>query len=206
MKKSILRYLILFLLLHFGLAAMAISVGEVISRSAAKANGAKSISCVYSLKGAGGNTRGTLLTSGNKFQISSGAGDIWYDGRNMWTYNPSSKETTLTEPTQTEVMEVNPLNYLKSYKSLFNLANSKRGVKGKYVILLTPKNKKFWVRQVEVVIDPKSFDPSAFIITAKDGRESRLDVISLKYGKVLSNSSFVYPSGKYKNVEIIDLR
>ncbi len=201
-----LKYYITAVLLIFALQAKPLTVNEVLAKTAAKVNSARTISCSFSISGAPGNSRGSILSSGNKFYITSALGELWYNGKDLWTYNSSAKETTLNIPTQSELMEINPMLYLNSYGNLFISTLSKRKVSGMYVILMRPKTRKLWISELEVEINAKTFDPAAFVIKGRDGKISRLTILSLRYGLRINPSTFVYPSSKFKNVEIVDLR
>ena len=124
----------------------------------------------------------------------------------MWTYNPSINETTVITPTKEEIMESNPLEYLKTYSSSFKSAFSKKKMTGKYVLLLTPKSKSNQVKSIEIIIDAKTYKPSKFTITSSSGTVNVINIKSLDYSSILAHSEFEYPRKKYPKAQIIDLR
>ncbi len=201
-----LKYFLILLLsiLPFG-ASASLTAGEVLAKTASQLEKTSGLECRFVLNTAGKNIKGILRASGSKFSVETPAACTWFNGRNMWSYNPSSSETTLTVPTAQELAETNPLSYLKGYSGIFNVAFAQRKVSGKYIVLLTPKKKNNAVKSVEITIDSKSYRPEKFVVSQG---ASKLTVIvnSLVLGKHFAASTFEYPAGKYRSAEIIDLR
>lgn len=203
MKKLILAILSIFLT---AAAANAITAAEVMKKAAGTASSAKGISGTFSISSGGRSFAGTLKASGSKFSIVTGSSSSWYNGKYLWTYNGSSKETTLVTPTATELTECNPLAYLNSYSRNYTPSFSKVKSKGGYVVILTAKSKHNSIKTVEISVDSRTWKPSRFLITASNGTKTTVSVKSLIYGARISSSDFEYPKSKYPKVPVIDLR
>lgn len=184
----------------------AVTANNVMAKAASKANEAVGITCKFVLTSSGKTLDGTLKASGKKFVISTKAVSSWYNGKYLWTYNASSGETTLISPSKEELSESNPLDYLKTYPSNFNVSFSSKKISGMFTVLLTPKSRKNPVRQVEIQIGNKSYKPAKFTITAKSGDIDTVNIISLDYNRAIKSSEFEYPENKYPGIQIIDLR
>lgn len=204
MKLNRVLGILLSVVFGFQLGAMAQTADAVMQKAAAAAS--RSISGTFSANVGGRTLKGSVNSAGGKFSIVTPATSTWYDGQNMWTYNPATKETTLVRPSASEIAESNPFGYLQSWKSQYKCSFSSKKVTGKYMVVLTPKTKYASVKSVEIAIDAKSYKPSSFRITGNDGSASVINIITLNYGGNIPQSAFVYPKNKYRGVQIVDLR
>ena len=97
-----------FMIMPCARANAAETAQSVLAKASAKVTGTKGMSCAFTLSASGRSVKGTLKSSGKKFALITPVSSSWFDGRNMWTYNPSSAETTLVNPTADEIAETNP--------------------------------------------------------------------------------------------------
>ena len=206
--KSVLKYIIALLaIVTFSSVAMAETPASVLKKVSSKITSGKGLSCTFSVSGNGSQSAsGTLTSSGSKFSIISNASSVWFDGKTMWTLNPSTQEVTVTEPTQSEIAESNPLTYITGYSSQYNLYYSKRKEAGRYLVVLNPKTSGTGVKAVEIAVNSKTYNPTRIIIRFDDDRRSTINISKLNYNASVSSSSFTYPASKYKGYEIVDLR
>lgn len=205
--KRILTLLLSVVLLSSGFAVCAETPASVMQKAAKKINSSKAISCSFSISGSSSNSvTGTLTASGNKFTIQTGASSVWYNGSNMWTLNPSTREVTLTVPTQSEIAESNPLSYINSYSSQYNLYFSKRTESGSYLVLLNPRSSGSGIKAVEVAINKSSYTPTRIIVRYDDDRRATVKLGTINYKASVSSTSFTYPASKYSGYEVVDLR
>ncbi len=179
---------------------------EIMNRAAETVKNARGISGTFSVTTSGRSFNGSLKASGSKFRFSTPAASSWYNGKNMWTYNASSRETTVVSPTASEISESNPLEYIKTYSAGYNATFSNKKIAGKYVITLLPKSKRNTIKSVEVTLNGKTLKPERFVVTPKSGAVTTVNVKSLDYTGTINASEFEYPKNKYPKVQIIDLR
>lgn len=204
--KYLSRALVLAMVIVTSLSAYAWRPEDILGRAAAKLGNAKDVTCSFTVKSGGGTVSGVLKTVGNKFAIETGSNSTWYNGNAMYTYNASSKETTVVSPTHDELIEVNPMMYLKYYNNDYKASMSHKTVAGKNIIVLTPKRKRSTVKQVVVTINAKTNTPEKFEITSSDGSITYINIGTLKLNTAIAASEFEYPKIKYKGVKIVDLR
>lgn len=183
----------------------AVSPEEVLGKAVAKIKRAGNVDCRFSVSGPDGSINGQIIASGNKFKLTTPMGSSWFDGTNMWTSNPKTKEITLVNPTDAEVKESNPFSYLEGYRSDYRLFFSKRKDASRYLVLLNPKSSKSGIKAVEIAINKKTFLPERFIIRDKNDKVSTVGIqsLSLKSG---DTASFVCPVSGMSDYELIDLR
>lgn len=196
----------LFLAIAVQLPSFAATAPQVLKTASDKVLKAKGISCTFTLAADGRKVNGSLKAVGKKFAISTPLGSSWYNGKDLATYNPSSKETTIVEPTASELAETNPLLYLGSYTKDYSAAFTKNMPKGKFVVVLTPKNKRAAIRKVVVTLNSRTYAPEKIEVTGSDNRATVVTVSAISYNASLGGSVFEYPKSKYPHAEIVDLR
>ena len=205
--KRLFRYILIFATILLAMPVNAAETADGLLRKAAAAvNSANGLTASFSLDYGQQKLTGTLKASGRKFAIQTSSTSTWFDGKNMWTFNSRSKETTLMNPTPQEVAEANPLSIVNSYSSSFTAAFAKTQTKGSKTIVLTPKSKQSGYKSVHVTIPDGSSFPSKLIVIPSSGQKVTVSVSQVKTGQKLADATFVYPKSKYPNVEIIDLR
>lgn len=190
----------------FSAFSQKLTADAVLGKAAAAARGAKGIAGTFSIAMGRGSVNGTIKASGTRFAIETPASSSWYNGKELYTYNPRSKETTVVIPTAGEISEVNPLSYLNSYATAYKGTFAPKQTSGAYTVVLTPKNKYNAVKRVEVVINKTTWKPQRFVIEASSGEKSTLAIKQLNYNASVSSSTFAYPKGRFPGVEIVDLR
>ncbi len=93
----------------------------------------KGVQCSFTLKSGEHSTDGTLKSQGERFHLQTPVSTTWYDGSRMWVLNPSTHETTLYIPDTEEVLEVNPMAYLRNFSKDYFSAFSKKKADGKNI-------------------------------------------------------------------------
>lgn len=179
---------------------------QVLKKCAAGINGANGLSASFTMNYGSQKLSGTLKTSGKMFVLQTSSSSTWYDGRNMWTYNPSNHETTLMTPTASEVAEANPLSLVNSYATMFTASYAKNQTKGSKTIVLTPKSRQYGYKSVQVIIPDGSKYPSKLVVSPLSGQTITISISNVKTSQKLPASTFAYPKSKYPKVEIVDLR
>lgn len=179
---------------------LAADANTVLAKTAAKLTSAKSVTAKFS-----GSASGSITVSGSKFTMSAGGNGVWYDGTNMWTYSKKAGETSLTNPTQSELMESNPMEVIRNYKTSFN-AKKVKEAGGLATLKLTPKKKGSSVKEATLVINTSTWLPSSIDVIFNNNQRMTFNISSISVGGALSSSTFVYPSASYKGVEVVDLR
>ncbi|MDE6740945.1 MAG: outer-membrane lipoprotein carrier protein LolA [Muribaculaceae bacterium] len=202
-----LRY-ILIGIMAFGIAfSMAAETADgILKKAATSINGAGGLTASFTLDYGQQKISGSLKASGKKFALQTPSSSTWYDGKNMWTYNPKNNETTLMTPTPQEVAEANPLSIVNSYSTSFTAAFAKVKTNGSQTIVLTPKSKQAGYKSVHVTIPDGSSFPSKIVVIPSSGQKVTVGISQVKTGQKLAESTFVYPKNKYPKAEIVDLR
>lgn len=185
--------------------ANALTASESFEKAKAKITSAKTIQSDFNLKYKGSLISGKILVKGKKFAISSNLSSNWYNGTDLYTYNPSAGETTIFNPTASELSEINPLLYLSS-SSNFKIAASKNKKKGIETVVLIPQKTGTGVKSVTIDLDEKTFLPKSIKIVDASGDISEITLSNLSLNSSISDKSFDYPKSKYPRVPINDMR
>ena len=183
-----------------------LSAPQVAAQASAKLKNTSGLKAEFRIDAGGKKVTGSLLSSGKKFRLMSGAYSAWYDGSNLYTLNPRTKETTLIVPTASELREYNPLLFIDGASDSYNLEFSSHQPAGKYMLVLTPKRKNEPIKSVFITLDKKSLLPENIVVTSNDGNVSTLTLTTLQTNMKIGSGIFIYPKQKYPGFKINDLR
>lgn len=205
------KFRLALLILTFAIMAFplsAITPEVVMAKAVSGIKSAQGISGNFTISGEGGSTSGTFRLGGRKFYMdNSASGSIWFDGTTQWTLNKRNKEVTIDKPNADELKEINPLLYLSDYTASSKIFFSKtRKEKGKYLVVLNPKNKNSAWKAVEIMINSNNYTPERIIVRNAEDAITTIRLSGLNYNKRFMNSDFVFPKDKYPEYELIDLR
>ena len=198
--------IISFLALSMPFIAKGQTAGEILAKASSAVQKSKGVNVSYSFASGGKSLSGNLKTAGTKFYVKAAGMESWYNGKALYTYNPSTKETTVVTPTAAELAEVNPLLYMGSYNKYFDAVFSQNKQAGKYIIDLKSKSRKAPAKKITVFLSSKTYYPEKFIITSTSGDVTTLNIKEMSVGANNSASIFEYPTSKMSNVKLVDLR
>jgi outer membrane lipoprotein carrier protein len=156
------------------------------------------------------NKSGTLSAKGNKYKVSITGQEIFCDGVNVWTYDKSANEVTITKFDNTNAT-ITPQKLFTNFydKDFLYKYNGEKVEGGKTVqeIEMTPCNKTRPYSKVYLYIDKTASTISKTKVLEK-GSNNRmvLTVNSLSANSTLTDASFKFDAAKYPGVEVIDLR
>lgn len=189
--------------------AYGITPAEVMHKAVKKIGNSNGITGTYTISGSGNqiNSTGNFKFNNRKSFIDmAGGGKVWYDGKDMWTLNPKTKEITVTSPDDDEIGEINPLTYILNYTDNYNLFFSKRKESGKYLVLLNPKDKNSDIKAIEIGVNSNTYIPEHVIIRDKKDNRITVGLSNLNYNVKIKDSDFKFPVRDFKEYEVIDLR
>ena len=187
-------------------ASAAMTAPETVAAAARRISSASGLTASFSVAAGGSTIKGSIKASGKKFALVTPQASSWYDGTNLYTYNASSRETTLVRPSLAELEETNPLSIIASAPGRFDAKFAAKQTAGSSTVVLTPKKAGSGIKRAVLVLDAKTLAPKKIDITQTDGSSSVITVTAFKTGVNLPASSFVYPKAKYPAAKIVDLR
>ena len=152
-------------------------------------------------------TTGTLLISGQQFQMETPEMTTWYDGKTQWAMLKGAGEVNVSEPTEEERAAMNPSTLINIYKKGYSYKLKKSTLRGKptYSIYLKAKNKKAAFSEIYVDVEQGTNNPLC-LRAKRDGNWMRLAILSFQAGQTLPATTFTFPTQDYPDIEVIDLR
>jgi len=159
-----------------------------------------------------GSKSGTIYLKGTHYHINiSGGQDIYCDGKDIWTYDKGSNETTITKnDPNTQTLSVdkffsNTNFYDKDFLYKLN-PDTKIGTHTAQEVELTPidKTKSFFKALLEIdktthtLVSVRWFD--------KSGNRYSLDISKLNGNAPITDDQLAYNKAKFPGAEEVDLR
>ena len=178
------------------------SAKDVLDKAAASVSSAKGVRANFSMKGGMGDANGTIYVKGRKFQATTPAATIWFDGKTMWTYMKDNDEVNVTTPNEVQLQKINPYNFINLYKSGYDMTMSKGG--SSYVVHLTAKDAGTRMKELFVTVDKKSYHPTQ-VKMLQGTKWTTFDISNLR-AQTLGDGMFTFRQKDFPTAEVIDLR
>ena len=190
---------------------------KVLDAVSAKFKTFKSVQVAFTLRqedskgGLLGTKKGTVSLKGSRYRVSiAGTGqEIFSDGTNIWTYDKSANEVTITKPDPS----ANTISMQKLFTSFYDKdflykLNGDKVVNKKTIqeIEMTPTDKNKPFHKVYVLVDKKSNTIYSTRILDKSGNVMAYTVNAMNGSANIADNLFVFDKSKYPGVEVIDLR
>ena len=186
---------------------------KVLDAVSAKFKTFKTITAKFSLKienAAGKNLgvkSGTLYMKGVKYRISVTGQEIFSDGSNVWTYDKTANEVTITklDPGANSLTPQKLFTnfYDKDFLYKYN-GPVKVGAKTVKEVELTPIDKSKPFHKVLLYIDNNAI--SSTKVFEKAGNRYTYSTSSMVTNTNVADAQFVFDAKKYPGVEVVDLR
>ena len=116
------------------------------------------------------NYPGTIVMSGRQFRLSMFNIDAAYDGKTLYMYAPETDELTLSNPTEQELVESNPLLYAKALVPVCNVTERASGEQT--IITLTPKDQSIGINRFTLQV--RTADLMPLKVEIKEGKKSTI--------------------------------
>jgi len=148
---------------------------------------------------------GTFTMKANKFVLVMDEMKVWFDGKTQWALMVQNNEVSVTEPTEAELADTNPMAVLSAFKNKSKIVFSKTKTSRNYVIDLIPKIKNTEFVKIEVQIVKSNGNLSSVKLFSKNST-TLLTLTDYQNGVPVSDKDFTFNKAKFKGVSINDLR
>lgn len=190
---------------------------KVLDAVSAKFKTFKSVQVAFTLRqedskgGLLGTKKGTVSLKGSRYRVSiAGTGqEIFSDGTNIWTYDKSANEVTITKPDPS----ANTISMQKLFTSFYDKdflykLNGDKTVNKKVIqeIEMTPTDKNRPFHKVYVLVDKQNKTIYSTRILDKSGNVMAYTVNTMNGSANVPDNLFVFDKSKYPGVEVVDLR
>jgi outer membrane lipoprotein carrier protein len=156
-----------------------------------------------------GSKKGTVYMKGSKYRVTINGQEIFCDGTNIWTYDKSVNEVTITKLDPASG-SITPQKLFTNFydKDFLSKVNGEKTVNKKTMqeIEMTPVDKTRTFHKVYLLIDKTNKTIYSTRVLDKAGTVFTYTVDNLNSKANLTDAVFVFDKTKYPDVEVIDLR
>jgi len=145
------------------------------------------------------NFPGSLTMHGQLFRLEMFNIEAAYDGKTLYMYAPETDELTLTNPTDAELTEANPLLYAKALVPVCNVVERESGEQT--IVTLTPKDQSIGINRF--VLKVRTADLMPLSVEIKEGKKT--STLKLKEPKFVDTKQ-EYVLKAEKDTYINDMR
>ena len=150
---------------------------------------------------------GTFAIKGNKFVLEMNEMKVFFDGKTQWSYVAQNNEVSITEPSEKELSETNPMAILSSFKAKSSIIYAPKTKSSQnYCLEMLPKTKNQDIKKIEVQVNKSTNNLVSIKLVNKNGSSSLLSLSNFQKGVKVADNGFVFVAGKYKGVVVNDLR
>ena len=165
---------------------------------------AQSLKASFTVDGNGQRSSGEITIDGNRFYLTTPEMATWFDGKTQWSYSPAAEEVSVSEPTASELEQINPFAIIDGLQKQFK-GRRLTAPKGLDRLEQTPKNNRDY-NKVVLTINSATGLPVEITFTTTDRTVTAIKILSLIKIKTPPASTFRFDPKKYPLAEIIDLR
>lgn len=187
---------------------------NVLDRTSANFRKAGGVEAGFTIKiKAKGQTDGLLVGNirlkGEKFVLKTTDAITWFDGETQWSYLADSEEVNISNPSEEELLGINPYALLSIYEKGFSYVLGKtRTYQGRaiYEVLLTATDKTKEMSKLTLYLSRDTYQPLYILAELNNGSRTEITITSYRTGQQYNDSTFVFDKKKYPRAEVIDLR
>ena len=148
------------------------------------------------------NYPGELSMHGPCFKVEMFNIEAAYDGKTMYMYSPETDELTLTNPTEQELLESNPLLYAKALVPICNIVERTSQDGSQTIVTLTPKDQSIGINRFVLKIRNSDLMPLSGEI--KEGKKT--STLKMKEPKFVQGPKEAYVITPEKDTYVNDMR
>lgn len=191
------------LLALFTMSATAQTAKSVLDKTAALCSKG-AVQASFTAKAPQGSSSGKLVAQGNKFTLQSNQASIWFDGKTEWSLMKGSNEVNVMEPTAKEIASMNPMNFVRLYKSGYK--QEMKTVGGNYEVHLTATSKAKAIKEMYITVDKGSYQPKVIKLRTGAKDWTTITVNSLSQLGKKADSFFRFNAKDHPKTRVVDLR
>ena len=134
------------------------------------------------------NYPGTITMCGSQFKLAMFNLEAAYDGKTMYMYSADTDELTLSNPTEQELIETNPLLYAKALVPVCNITEKPSQDNLHTIITLTPKDQSIGIDRFLLTVRKSDLMPMR--VRIKEGK--KMTTLQLKEPKfIISKQEYI---------------
>jgi outer membrane lipoprotein carrier protein len=153
--------------------------------------------------------KGTVYMKGTRYRVSFVGQEIFSDGNNVWTYDKSANEVTITK-LEASNNTLTPQKLFTNFydKDFLYKMNGEKKQSGKTFqeIEMTPNDKTRTFHKVYLLVDKKAKTIYSTRVLEKGGNRYLYTVNTMNGNANIPDSKFIFNKKDYPGVEEVDLR
>lgn len=206
--------LFLFLSVSFCHAQKDAKSQEILRAVSAKYKAVKSLSATFKLSITDQKTKttqnqtGSMIISGDKYNLTITGQQIISDGKTSWTYLKDANEVQINDASS-KGDGISPSNIFTIYEKGFNSRFvDEKNIAGKIIqtIDLTPVDKSKPYFKIQLQVDKAEKTIAGANVYNNNGTIMNYTITKYTPGAVVSDTQFNFDTKKYPGVEVVDLR
>ena len=156
-----------------------------------------------------GSKNGVVYVKGNRYHVSITGQEVFSDGKDVWTYDKSSNEVTITK-SDPSTATISPEKFFTNFydKDFLYKLNGEGKVGGRTVqeVELTPVDKTKSFYKALLYIDKAKHTLASVKWFDKSGNHYILETSKLNGNAPLTDAQLAFNKARYPGVEEVDLR
>lgn len=153
---------------------------------------------------------GSIIIKGQKYKLKTDDGEVFYNGKRMWTYSHVNEEVYVSTPDtgNLDQMFTAPFILLNNYKQYFKYRlreDVRSGNRILYEVDLYPLSLETSFSIIKVRVDKTSGRLHSFIVQQKNGISVRILITEIITNINISDSAFNWNKEQYPDVLMIEL-
>lgn len=146
-------------------------------------------------------TQNGLFTMKNsKFSLILDDIHVFFDGKTQWTYVAANNEVTITEPSESELAEINPIFILQTYQDKCAIRFSSGNKSNEnYAVEMIP-NVETDFEKIQVSLNKSTQKPLSIKLIGKKDFSVLIGFSKFRQDMDIPDSAFVFDKNKYKDV------
>lgn len=152
--------------------------------------------------------KGTFTMKKDRFRLKTDEIDIIFDGKTQWSYSSLSNEVSITEPSEDEAIQSNPLAIISAYRDNCNIIFSRHETSpSNYVVVMMPATPGADFQSIDVQVNKSNSNLASIRLTGNDGEYTVLITFTnFSKGVSVPDNAFVFQKNSYPGVFENDLR
>ena len=185
---------------------------KILDSFSANALGAPSVSMKFNMvtndltENTTDTLNGSIIICKDKYKLNLSENIIWFNGETSWSYLPAENEVTITRADKKDrSIQNRPSEIFSMYKNGFKcrLFEERSDL---YIIDLYPEDIKSDLLRVRLSIGKSKLNLLSLEYKKKEGITITLNIADYSLKLKPDPDTFVFQSGKFKGVEVIDMR
>ena len=185
---------------------------KILDKFSVQALAAPSVSMSFKLvtidqmKNKNDTLEGSIILSKDKYKLDLTDNLIWFNGETSWSYLPAENEVTIAKADKKDNSFQNrPSAIFSMYKNGYKIRLIEERTES-YIIDLYPEDIKSDLQRIRLAIGKPDPELISLEYKKKDGITTTLYVSEYNLNIKPESEMFVFQPGKYKGVEVIDVR